>query len=80
MKKYFTIGRKITYKNGWIVEEQISSFSTVDSSLIFTPISEPIKPLLIEDNTVYLKVTEEYKKKNYLQVDMIDFWINSKNN
>lgn len=80
MKKYFTIGRKIIYKNGWIVEEQISSFSTVDSSLIFTPISEPIKPLLIEENEVYLKVTEEYKKKNYLQVDMIDFWINSKNN
>lgn len=77
MKKYFNIGRKITYKNGWIVEEQISSFSTVSYNLVSTPISEPIKHVLIEENTVALEVKEEYKKKKYLQVDMIDFWINN---
>jgi len=77
MKKFFTIGRKITYKNGWIVEEQISSFSTVSYNLSYTNISEPIKPVLIEENTVALEIKEEYKKKKYLQIDMIDFWINN---
>jgi hypothetical protein len=80
LKKYFNIGRKITYKNGWIVEEQISSFSTLSNVSNITSVSEPIKPVLIKENTVLPKVKDEYKRKKYLQVDMIDFWINSGNN
>lgn len=77
MKKYFTIGRKITYKNGWIVEEQISSFSTASCKLT---IKEVVKPTIIKNTTVLTEVNGEYKRKKYLQMDMIDFWINGGNN
>jgi len=81
MKKYFNIGNRIIYKNGWIVEEQISSFSVVSESKITILTSEPLKEVLIEENTIDKEIKkEEYKKKQYLQFDMIDFWINGKNN
>jgi hypothetical protein len=80
MKKYFTIGRKITYKNGWIVEEQISSFYTVSYNLAPNAIIEAVKPSIVQESTVLTEVNEEYKRKKYLQVDMIDFWVNGGNN
>ena len=79
MKKYFNIGRKITYKNGWIVEEQISSFSTTVfvEKPATTKLELTVSPV-VENNITVNK--EVYKKKSYLEFDMIDFWINGKNN
>lgn len=79
MKKFFNIGRKITYKNGWIVEEQISSFSTVSNTPNIIPVSEPTILTINTVETVKQINNEVYKKKQYLQVDMIDFWINGAN-
>ncbi len=79
MKKYFSIGRKITYKNGWIVEEQISSFSTVSCFSSVITVLEPTTILTNEVETIKHINKEVYKKKQYLQVDMIDFWINGTN-
>jgi len=77
MKKYFNLSNKVTYKNGWLVEEQISSFTTSFIKKETVSIVEPIKTILIKDDTVNKEV---YKKKQYLQFDMIDFWTNGRNN
>lgn len=62
LKKLGMLDRKNTYSEGFLVEEKVSSFSTVD---LETVLEVTVK-----------KETSTYKKKSYLQFDMIDFWIN----
>lgn len=64
-KKYGDLTNRHTYKNGYLVKEVISSFC---NRVVFNKIEK-----LILEVTV---VKEEYKKKPYLQFDMIDFWVN----
>lgn len=57
-----------TYKKGFLQEEAISSFKSVDLT------KKVIESL---PNTSSIPTSKEvYKKKSYLQFDMIDFWIN----
>lgn len=63
-KKYGQLKNRHIYKNGYLVEEIISSFST--KTVIFEDKEDVVIPI----------VKEEYKKKSYLQFDMIHFWIN----
>jgi hypothetical protein len=67
LKKYGELSNKHTYKNGYLVEEVVSSFST--KSVMFIT-----QPKVVE--IVAVKEKEVYKKKPYLQFDMIDFWVN----
>ena len=65
LKKYGDLTNRHTYKNGYLVEETISSFSTkvvLPQTKVEIPATKELK--------------QEYKKKSYLQFDMIDFWIN----
>jgi hypothetical protein len=71
LKKYGELSNIHTYKNGYLVEELISSFSTKSIAFIPQPEIEKVVKVKIESKEV-----EVYKKKPYLQVDMIDFWIN----
>ena len=68
LKKYGDLTNRHTYKDGYLVEETISSFST------------KIKKSALPQERVEIPATkqlkQEYKKKSYLQFDMIDFWIN----
>ena len=71
-KKYGELTNRHTYKNGYLVEELISSFCTNLKSTI------TVQPK-VEIEEVFNNKPEEveiYKKKPYLQFDMIDFWIN----
>ena len=65
-KKYGQLTSRHIYKNGYLVEETVSSFSTK------TTLPKNKKEVVIP------VVKEEYKKKQYLQFDMIDFWINGR--
>jgi len=52
------------YRKGYLVKETVSTFSTVNN----------IKEVVSAEKEV--KVKNDYKKKQYLQFDMIDFWMN----
>lgn len=57
-----------TYRNGFLVNELPSAFSTVR----LVSVKEVEIPAEKE-----VKVRNDYKKKQYLQFDIIDFWMNS---
>ena len=65
LKKYGELEKRHIYKGGYLVEETVSSFSTkavLPQEKVEIPATKEFK--------------QEYKKKSYLQFDMIDFWIN----
>ena len=64
-KKYGELTNRHTYKNGYLVEETISSFST-----------KVLLPKLNVEISATKELKQEYKKKSYLEFDMIDFWVN----
>ncbi len=70
LKKYGELSNRHTYKNGYLVEEIVSSFST--KSIMFTPQPKDVEIVAVNEKEVY-------KKKSYLQFDMIDFWVNGSN-
>jgi hypothetical protein len=75
-KEFGELDRKNLYKNGWLVEETVSSFST--SFIKDKVINKPSKE---QKETVIFKLKDtcsNYRRKEYLQFDMIDFWVNSK--
>ena len=78
LKKYFYLSNKITYKNGWLVEELISSFETLSIKEKITVSEKTVDSAVILNEVSTVK--EVYKRKPYLEFDMIDFWINGKNN
>jgi hypothetical protein len=81
VKKYLNVGNRIIYKNGWIVEEQISSFSVLlGEKTVSAPLISKKEVSTVKDSLVEEVKKQDYKKKQYLQFDMIDFWINGKNN
>ena len=64
------LSNRNVYRNGWLMIETVSSFSLVSSVNEEKPVTIPqskSKPIV------------EYKKKTYLQFDMIDFWLNGEN-
>lgn len=69
LKKLGLLERKFTYVDGFLVEEKVSSFSAIDLTKLETVLEVTVIKEISEPIT-------NYKKKNYLQVDMIDFWIN----
>jgi hypothetical protein len=75
-KEFGELNRKNIYKNGWLVEETISSFST-------TVFKEESLPIIVKEDIKVeisrfklLDSCNNYKRKDYLQFDMIDFWVN----
>jgi len=58
-----------TYKGGYLVAETISTFSAIDLTKKETVFEVTVKKEISEKK-------QEYKKKPYLEFDMIDFWIN----
>ena len=73
LKKYGDLKNRHTYKNGYLVEETISSFSTNFKSNTMAQPKLEVKKEIIQNKP---KEQEVYKKKPYLQFDMIDFWTN----
>ena len=78
IKKYYNISNKMKFNRGWLVEEQVSSFSV--NSIVAQPITQDIEVLIKENISIKEVKVEQYKKKPYLEFDMIDFWINGGNN
>ena len=76
LKKFGELDRKHVYKNGWLVKETVSSFSMISS---ITAVAEEVKVETIKETglstIILLDSCKDYKKKSYLQFDMIDFWL-----
>lgn len=64
LRKSRMIDNNQLYRKGYLVEETVSTFSTFNI----------IKEVISAEREV--KVKNDYKNKQYLQFDMIDFWMN----
>lgn len=69
LKRLGFLEKSQTYRQGFLVNETASAFSVVK-----TPIIKVETKTLVPAEK---EVNNDYKKKPYLQFDMIDFWMNS---
>lgn len=76
LKNSGTLERGITYFNGYMVREEVSTFSPTN---LVSAVTTPCTYKELETVSIkypLLPAISKYKKKEYLQFDMIDFWVN----
>lgn len=70
MREYGELSRKHIYRKGFVVYETTSSFEPIDLTVSSVEVGE--KRVVI---TAPIS-SSNYKRKSYLEFDMIDFWVN----